>query len=149
MLLPVQVTFRNVEEDGLEDYVRQQAAKLERYFSGISSCRVIVEMSSRHRHGNLYHVRIYLGVPDGELLVKHEPTLHILLKEEAAPKALKGGELGRLHKNPQRAILDAFSEMRRRLQDYVRDRRGQVKKHAEPLVSATVDRLFPKKTMDF
>jgi len=149
MLLPVQVTFRNTKVDGLEEYVRQQARKLERYFSGITSCRVIVEMRGRHRHGNLYHVRIDLGVPDGELLVKHEPSLHISLQEKEAPKAIKGGELGRLHKNPRRAILDAFSEMRRRLQDYVRTRRGKVKKPAEPLSRGTVDRLFPEENYGF
>jgi cold shock CspA family protein len=138
-----------MEKDGLEEYVRQQAGKLERYFSGITSCRVMVEMHGRHRHGNAYHVRIDLGVPDGELLVKHEPSLHVLLKGSEAPKAVKSGELGRVHRKPQVAILDAFSEMRRRLQDYVRTRRGKVKKSAEPLGSGTVSRLYPREDHGF
>jgi cold shock CspA family protein/ribosome-associated translation inhibitor RaiA len=138
-----------MQEGGLEDYVRQQAAKLERYCRGITSCRVIVELRGRHSHGNLYHVRIDLGVPDGELLVKQEPTLHASLQDAEAAKAVKGGELGRLHKNPQRAILDAFSEMRRQLQDYVRKRRGKVKTHAEPLLTGKIERLYPDENYGF
>jgi cold shock CspA family protein len=138
-----------MEEDGLEELVRQQSAKLERYFDAITSCRVIVEMRGRHRHGNLYHVRIDLGVPDGELVVKHEPSIYASLQEGEAAKAVKSGEVGRLHRHPRRAILDAFAEMRRRLQDYARTRRGKVKKHAETLSTGTVDRLFPGENYGF
>jgi len=149
MILPLQVTFRNMEEDGLEEFVRQQAAKLERYYDAVTSCRVIVEMRGRHQHGNLYHVRIDLGVPDGELVVRHEPSIHASVQDAEAARALKSGEVGRLHRAPRRAILDAFSEMRRRLQDYARTRRGKVKKHADPLVRGTVDRLFPEQNHGF
>jgi cold shock CspA family protein len=149
MILPAQVTFRNVKKDNLEDYVRQQAAKLERYYPAITSCRVSVETRGRHRQGNLYHVRIDLGVPDGELVVRHEPGIHATLQAAGAAKAVKSGEVGRLHKNPRRAILDAFVEMRRRLQDYARKRRGKVKKHAEPLPAAVVAKLFPEEGYGF
>jgi cold shock CspA family protein len=54
-----------------------------------------------------------------------------------------------LHKKPQRAILDAFSEMRRRLQDYARKQLGSVKTTAEPLMSATVASLFPQEDHGF
>lgn len=149
MLLPVQITFRNMEEDGLDDYVRQQVAKLARYCKTIISCRVIVEMRGRHQHGNLYHVRIDLGVPDAELVVEHEPTIHTTLQELETDRAVKSGELGRLHRTPRRAILDAFSEMRRRLQDYVRTRRGMVKQHEEPLSPGIVSQLYPGENYGF
>jgi cold shock CspA family protein/ribosome-associated translation inhibitor RaiA len=149
MLIPVQVTFRNMEDDGLEEYVRQQVAKLERYYSRMTSCRVVVEMRGRHQKGNLYHVRIDVGVPGGELLVKHEPSIHTALQDEETTKRTKSSEVGALHKKPQRAILDAFSEMRRRLQEYAREQRGDVKTHAEPLVAATVASLFPDEDHGF
>ena len=149
MILPVQVTFRNMEEDGLEDYIRQQATKLERYYDGITSCRVIIEMRGRHEHGNLYHVRIDVGVPGGELLVKHEPNVHASLQDEEATKKTKRAELGLAHKKPQRAILDAFADMRRRLQEYARKQRGDVKQRAEPLLTANVASLFPEEDHGF
>ena len=149
MKLPVQVTFRNMEEDGLEEYIREQAAKLERYFQGITSCRVIVELQGRHRHGNTYHVRIDLGVPGGELLVKHEPNLHATLQALESGRAGKSAESGKRYKNPRRAILAAFSEMRRRLQDYIRTRRGKVKQHVEPQAAGSVESLFPEEGYGF
>lgn len=149
MTLPVQVTFRNMEEEGLEEYIREQAAKLERYYRGITSCRVVVEMRGRHQKGNLYHVRIDLGVPGGELLVKHEPSIHGSLQDKTVTKRTKSTEVGVLHKNAQRAILDAFSEMRRRLQDFARKQDGLVKERAEPLANATVASLFPQEDHGF
>jgi cold shock CspA family protein/ribosome-associated translation inhibitor RaiA len=149
MILPVQVSFRNMEPDGLDEYVREQAAKLERYFQGITSCRVVVEMRGRHRHGNAYHVRIDLGVPGKELVVKHEPNLYSALRDAQVEKARKSHEAGRVYRNPRRAILDAFAEMRRQLQDYVRTRRGKVKAHAEGLSAGTVARLFPEEGYGF
>jgi cold shock CspA family protein/ribosome-associated translation inhibitor RaiA len=149
MTIPVEVTFRNMEEDGLEEYVRQQVARLERYYSRIMSCRVIVEMLGRHRRGNLYHVRIDLGVPGEELVVRHEPSLHAELEELEVTRRVKSAETGRLHKTPRRAILDAFSEMRRRLQDYARTQRGDVKRHGDALDAGVVDALFPAEDHGF
>lgn len=149
MILPVQVTFRNMEQDGLEDFVRQQATSLERYYRGILSCRVIVEMRGRHQRGNLYHVRIDLGVPDAELVVRHEPNIHANLQGLETAEAAKSTEVGKLHRKPRRAIVDAFAEMRRCLQDYVRTRRGKVKQHTEPLAKGAVRQLFPEENYGF
>jgi cold shock CspA family protein/ribosome-associated translation inhibitor RaiA len=143
MNLPMQVTFRQVEEQGLEEFVRQQVAKLERYCDDIVSCRVLVEMSGRRRHGNAYHVRIDLGVPGEEIVVEHEPSVHASLEDTEMARMAKSLETGRAHRNPRRAVLDAFSEMRRRLQEYRRRVRGDVKTHAEPFLSGVVDRLYP------
>ena len=149
MTYEVQISFRNMEEDGLEEYVREQAAKLERFCRGIVSCRVMVEAPGRRRHGHLYHVRIDLRVPGGELVVKHEPSLHTSLQKLDKAKVAKGNELGRIHRDPRRAISDAFSAMRRKLQDYVRVRRGKVKKHVDSLPTATVETLFPDEGYGF
>ena len=59
MLLPVQVTFRNIEDSGgMEEMVRKEAAKLERFYHRITSCRVVVERPQKVQSGKLYHVRI-------------------------------------------------------------------------------------------
>jgi hypothetical protein len=56
---------------GLEELVQTEAAKLERFYDRISSCRVAVERPQRAESSKLYHMRIDLDVPKGELVVKH------------------------------------------------------------------------------
>ena len=128
MLLPVQVTFRNMKDvAGLEEMVQKEAAKLERFYDRISSCRVMVERPQRAASSKLYHVRIDLGLPNGKLAVKHTPTLHGTLQDTKTEASRQEAEAVLLHKNPQRAIHEAFHEMRRQLQDYSRRQVGAVK----------------------
>ena len=55
MLLPVQVTFRNIEDSAnLEELVQKEAAKLEQFYDRISSCRVVVERPQRAQSGKLH-----------------------------------------------------------------------------------------------
>jgi len=123
MLLPVQVTFRNIEDrSGLDEYIHQEAAKLERHYSRITSCRVIVERPRRAPSSNFYHVRIDLGVPNDELVVKHVPALP--------------------HKRPKQAIHDAFLELGRQLREYARRQEGAVK-HKESMQEAVVKEVRP------
>lgn len=128
MLLPVQVTFRNIEEHaGLEDYVQKEAAKLERFCSRISSCRVVVERPQRAASSKLYHVRIDLGVPNDELVVKHVPSLHGTLQDLQTKKSRREAKSVLVHKSPKLAVHEAFQEMGRQLQDYARRQEGAVK----------------------
>ena len=128
MLLPVQVTFRNIEDHaGLDDYVQKEAAKLERFYSRISSCRVVVERPQRATSSKLFHVRIDLGVPNEELVVKHVPSLHGTLEDLQTQKSRREAKSVLVHKNPKRAIHEAFQEMGRQLQDYARRQEGAVK----------------------
>ncbi|MGA2882273.1 MAG: HPF/RaiA family ribosome-associated protein [Bryobacteraceae bacterium] len=128
MLLPVQVTFRNIEDHaGLDDYVQKEAAKLERFYSRISSCRVVVERPQRATSSKLFHVRIDLGVPNEELVVKHIPSLHGTLEDMQTQKSRREAKSVLVHKNPKRAIHEAFQEMGRQLQDYARRQEGAVK----------------------
>ena len=149
MLVPVQVTFRNMKEvAGLEDLVQKEAAKLERFYDRISSCRVIVERPQHADSGKLYHVRIDLGLPQGELVVKHMPTLHGTLQDEKAPKSRREAESDLAHKTPQFAIRDAFHQMRRQLQDYARKQEASVKT-LQKTPEATVREIFPKRGFGF
>ncbi len=113
MELPVQITFRNMEGGPFEDLVREQVLKLERYHDRIVSCRVSVEKHGARNHGNSFHVRLDVGIPGHEFIVNQDASNH----------ASDSGDV-------QSAILHAFAAMRRQIQDYVRIRRGEVKRHA-------------------
>jgi cold shock CspA family protein len=149
MLLPVQVTFRNMKDHaGLDDYVHKEAAKLEHLYGRISSCRVMVERPQRAQSSKLYHVRIDLGVPKGELVVKHTPTLHATLQDLKQQKSRREAASVLVHKNPRQAIHEAFQEMGRRLQDYARLQKGAVKTK-QGFQEATVKEIFPDEGYGF
>src|SRR5512140_3645161 len=78
MILPVQITFRNIPpSDAVAARVQEEAEKLDEFYRRITSCRVIVEIPHRHHTlGEQFHVRIKLGVPGGEIVVQHEASLH-------------------------------------------------------------------------
>jgi ribosome-associated translation inhibitor RaiA/cold shock CspA family protein len=116
MQLPLQVVFRDMEPSAtVEAKVRERAAQLDRIYPHIMSCRVIVELHHKHHHeGNLYHVRVDLKVPDAEIVTAREPGEH------------------HAHEDVYVAVRDAFDAARRRLEDYVRRRRGDVKVHETP-----------------
>ncbi len=113
MLLPVEVTFRHMSpSESLEAIVREHAAKLDHFYSRITSCRVMVEvLHQRHVKGSVFHVRVDVTVPGAELVASSEPP----------PQ--------HFHEDVHIAIRDAFDRMRRELQDHVHKARGDVKSH--------------------
>jgi len=132
MQLPLQVSFRHMEHsDAIEAIVRQKAAMLDKFANRIMGCRVVVEPSGKHHeHGNLYEVRIDLTVPGEEIAVTREPSQHTEYKD--------------IHV----ALRDAFDSARRKLEDYVRRRRGSVKT-LETAPHARVCKLFPDEGYGF
>ena len=112
MQIPLQISFHGIEQsDALYNAVREKAAKLDRYYRHVMSCRVVLELLGRHKHhGKQFAVRIDLKVPGGEIAItkQHDEDLQI-------------------------ALRDAFDAARRRLEDYARDQRGDVKQHASEL----------------
>jgi cold shock CspA family protein/ribosome-associated translation inhibitor RaiA len=132
MQVPVEIDFRNMERsEAVEDDIRQHVEKLEEFFDRITSCRVVLEAPHQHHHqGNLYHVRILLSVPRRELIVDREPSEH------------------HAHEDIHVTIRDAFKAMRRQLEDYVREMRGDVKAHARP-PHGKVARLFREEDYGF
>ncbi len=132
MNLPVQISFRDMESSPwMSERIHEEAAKLERFFDRITSCRVIVEAPHKHhRRGHQFHVRIELGVPRKEIVVNHEPSLHGALARGGTSEWSKHLEAHPEHKDAYVAIHDAFKEARRQLQDYVRKLRGDVKMHS-------------------
>lgn len=126
MKLPLQVVFRNMEPSAaIEAAVRERADKLDLFYEHIMSCRVVIELHHRHHHqGNLYHVRVDVKVPEAEIVASREPGEH------------------HAHEDVYVAIRDAFNAVRRRLEDYIRRRRGLVKAHEAPPHGRVVE-LYP------
>jgi cold shock CspA family protein/ribosome-associated translation inhibitor RaiA len=150
MILPVQVSFRNMpHSDAIEATVREEAAHLDSYYNHIMGCRVMIEVPHRHREeGEHHHVRIYLTVPGGEIVVKREPSLHARQQDVEEEERTKDREIEASHKHIQVAIREAFDTVRRRLQDYARRQRLDVKSHdAQPY--ALVCRLLPEEGYGF
>ena len=149
MILPLQITFRNMaSSEAVKGWIQKEADKLNEFHGKITGCRVVVELPNRRRKaGNLYHVRVDLTVPGGEMVVKRQPNLRAL------PGRVKKGAAKRLevrvpHKDLRQAINDAFGAMRRRLQVYSTRRRRDVKTHEAPPL-ARVARLFPEEGYGF
>jgi ribosomal subunit interface protein len=125
MQIPLQISFREMDPSAaVEAKIRERAGKLDRYYDRIMSCRVVDEAPHRRHHqGKLYHVRVDVTVPQGELVVSREPVDH------------------HAHEDVYVAIRDAFDATQRRLANYARRQRGDIKMHEESLVSR-VSKLF-------
>lgn len=131
MNLPVQITFRNIlSSEVVEEWIRAKAAKLETFYERPVACRVAVEVPHRHhRKGSPYHIRIELTVPGGEIVVNHEPSARTNQRQARAAVLTKRMEADRMHKDLRVAINDAFEIAARRLRDYARCQRGDIKTH--------------------
>jgi ribosomal subunit interface protein len=110
---PIQIVFHNLDPSpAIEAAIRERAEKLDQFYDRIMNCRVTVEAPHKHhRHGRLYSVRVEVTVPDQVLLATREP------------------DQAHAHEDVYVSIRDAFDATRRQLEDYARQRRGQVKRH--------------------
>ncbi|MDH4231532.1 MAG: ribosome-associated translation inhibitor RaiA [Nitrospirota bacterium] len=127
MEIGLQITSRDIElTDAIRADIEEKAGKLDRYYDRIMRCRVVIETPKRHQHeGKLYDVHIYMTVPGGELVVKRE-----------------------LNKDLYVAIRDSFQAARRKLEDFARQQRLDVKRHEEP-PQARITSIFPDKGYGF
>ena len=123
MQVPLQMTFRHMESSpAVEARIKEHVARLERFHHRITGCHVVIEGPPAHRHkGAPFDVRIDLTVPGREITVRSERAEH-----EA-------------HMDLYVSLRDAFDSMRRRLQDEVREARGDVKHHALPNVGTIAE----------
>jgi cold shock CspA family protein/ribosome-associated translation inhibitor RaiA len=132
MQVPLQITFRHMDSsEALATRIRRRTLELERFFDRIVSCRVLVECRHpRALQGNLFRVRVDLAVPGREIVVGRDPAAH------------------HAHADAHVAVRDAFVAVRRLLQDYVREQRGDVKLHAVP-DHGRVSHLLPEQDCGF
>ena len=127
MKIPLQITSRNLDlTEAIESEIRQKAEKLDKFYKRIMRCRIVVESPQRQHHqGKLYNLHIYMTLPGAELIVKRAP-----------------------HEDLYVAIRDSFDAVRRKLEDFARQQRGDVKHHEEvPL--ARITSLFPEQGYGF
>jgi cold shock CspA family protein/ribosome-associated translation inhibitor RaiA len=143
MQSPLQITFRNLTPSAtIEEWVRTEADKLDSFYNRVMGCRVAIEVPHRHhRKGSPYHIRIDLTVPGEEIVVKREPSLSHGARQLGETEIKKRLEVKTPHKNLRAAINDAFKAAGRRLQDYARRQRGDVKSHP-PLQVARVGKIL-------
>ncbi len=126
MAVQPQIAYRDVEPSpALERLIQAEAAKLERFFHGIVSCRVLVEHTHRrHKHGSPFNVRIDVSLPGTELVVNHTDDVRPAPPaSDDEPERVHKSEEREGHKDPQLAVRAAFSTMTRRLQEYVKQLR--------------------------
>lgn len=119
-MLPVEITMRDIpNSEAIEGRIRQKVEKLSQFYRQIEFCKVVVELSDKHKHqGRLFATNIEIGVPGKRLVVNHkvDEDLYVVLR-------------------------DAFAAMRRQIDHYAHRQRGEVKQHVEPLMGRVV-RLF-------
>jgi cold shock CspA family protein len=128
MKLPLQISFHNLERsDAIENRVLEEAARLDEFCDRIMSCRVVVDVPHRHHEfGNVYQVRVDIKVPGEEIAVVNEPAEH-------DPH----------YKDFNVAIRDAFESAARKLEEYVRRQRQDVKHH-DVSPRGRVSKMFPQ-----
>lgn len=122
MQLPLEITARDVSlSPAIETDIRERADKLQVFYDRIMRCRVVLEgMTHHHRKGGPYNVRIYMTVPGGEIVVNRQTDEDVYV-----------------------AIRKAFEAAIRRLEDYARRQRGDVKTHEVVQQYGRVTKLFP------
>jgi ribosomal subunit interface protein len=127
MKIPLQITFRNMpHSDAIEAKINEKAAKLDKFYDKIMSCRIVVEESQRRQQqGKLFSVHIDITSPGKELAVTREEN-----------------------EDPYVALRDAFNTAARRLEEHAKRRHGDVKAHT-PVPFGRIIRIFPESDYGF
>ena len=103
MQIPLQIIIRDMpRSDALDTRIREEVAGLERFHSRMTSCRVTVAESGKHRQqGRQFEVRVDVRVPG---------------RAEVVANRQHDGDI-------QVALRDAFASAARELEDVVREKR--------------------------
>lgn len=131
---PLQIAFHNMEHsDFIEARVRERFAKLERFYDGIISARIVIDSPHKQvkAHKGTLGISISIGVPGRDVVVKREQ---------------------RLHESDQHlhwVINEAFEAAERQIEEYSRIRRKEVKAEAPGQNYARVVRLYPEQDYGF
>lgn len=105
-----EIAFRNVKAtDELKSRILNHIEKLEKVYDRIVTCRVMVEETNPRTTGKLYHVRVEVSVPNGQVIVNREPPVDPMNRD-----------LGQ-------AVTEAFDRARRQLKEFkerIRENKG-------------------------
>ena len=102
MQIPLQVMFENAEpSEVVRAAIGHEVDRLEKYQHHITGCRVaVVAPSTKHRHGAVYRINIWVTIPPHEnIVVSHQPSDD------------------RGHEDVLGSIKDAFAAARRQIED--------------------------------
>jgi ribosome-associated translation inhibitor RaiA/cold shock CspA family protein len=135
MDIPVEIVFHNMpSSQAVETEIRTRVDKLDRMYQHLVGCRVSVEqLHRRHQTGNVFEVHIDMRVPGDEIVVSREP--------HHARDKFMDPDVGV-------AVRNAFKAAERRLLDYKRRQRGEVKLHDE-FFAGQVTQLYPDEDHGF
>lgn len=128
-IVPVQTTFRHLPSSpALAARVEAETQKLLRYSRPILSCHAVIVAPHRHRQqGRHFSVHLELSLPGERLAITHEAAG--VRRTAEVTGGTKATETEADHKDAYVVLRKAFDSARRRLQDYARRRRGEVKLH--------------------
>lgn len=126
-MLPIQITIRAISvSPAAEATIRKRIQKLSQFNKRISRCRVVVELTQKHKHqGKLYNVRVDITVPKKEMAVTYK-----------------------CHEDVYVAIRDAFNAVERQLEEHSHKRHGKVKTHNDVL-HGRIMRMVPEEGYGF
>jgi uncharacterized linocin/CFP29 family protein len=110
---PLRISFRHMKSSvALESRVRKLAARLETFSPQIVACHIVIDgPDGPQSQGGCFDVRMDISVPGREIAVHRARPHHLS------------------HQDPYVALRDAYRAARRKLQDYERERRLDVKSH--------------------
>ena len=113
MQKPTTIIFRHMDSsEAVEEIIRKRVSKLENFYSHIIHCTVSIEAPRNHaRHGFPFEVRIEVTVPGKNIVVKSKSEMHHANVDAYA------------------AIRRTFDAAERRVEDYARVQRHDVKRH--------------------
>jgi ribosomal subunit interface protein len=115
MTIPTQVTFRDMEpSEPLRSLIVERAQRLEKFATDILSCHVTVEHEGSHRHqGHPFKIHARISMRGKQIDVYGSSKTKSRTEDAYA------------------TVGDTFDALRRRVEDYVRERRGDIK-HSGP-----------------
>jgi ribosome-associated translation inhibitor RaiA len=121
MIIPLHIRFIDIpRSDAVEAEIRKRAEKFDEFCDHVMHCEVTVGAAGkRHAQGRMYEVHIDLTVSGTEIVINRVHR----------------------HEDVYVVIRDAFDAALRKLQDFVREQRGDVKLHEIPL-RGRVTKLF-------
>lgn len=127
MQITPQITLQDIPQSAaIESHIEKKIEKLDHLYDRIMTCRVILKLAQKSQHqGKMYNVHIDIIVPGEELVVNRIKNEDVYV-----------------------AIRDSFAAAKRKLQDYSKRQRGQVKTHEMPR-RGIIARIFKEEGYGF
>lgn len=83
----LQITVRSISDSPtIEFHIRKHFGKLNKTYSKIHNCRVVIDVPQNHKHkGKIFSVSIDITIPGKELISrKHSQNLYVAIRDSFA-----------------------------------------------------------------